>query len=68
MSNITYSEVCENAKLARENALLGKYDSALVYYQGLLQQIQKVLITSKEPSMKQKWQIVSIMISHIISL
>lgn len=59
MSTITYSEICENAKLARENALLGKYDSALVYYQGLLQQIQKILITSKEPDMKQKWQVVS---------
>ena len=56
--SISYSEICENARLARENALLGKYDSALVYYQGVLQQIQKILIQAKEPSRKQKWQVV----------
>ena len=60
MSSISYNEICENAKLARENALLGQYDSALVYYQGLLQQIQKVLMQAKEPSRKQKWQVVSV--------
>jgi len=52
-----YSEICENARLARENALLGQYDSALVYYQGVLQQIQKLMIIVKEPSRKQKWQV-----------
>jgi len=57
MSSISYNEICENAKLARENALLGQYDSALVYYQGLLQQIQKVLLQAKDPSRKQKWQV-----------
>lgn len=57
MSHTIYNEICENARLARENALLGKYDSALVYYQGVLQQIQKLLIQAKEPSRKQKWQV-----------
>ena len=56
----SYSEICENARLARENALLGQYDSALVYYQGVLTQIQKLMIQVKEPSRKQKWQVVSI--------
>lgn len=57
MSNASYNEICENARLARENALLGKYDSALVYYQGVLQQIQKILVQAKEPSRKQRWQV-----------
>ena len=56
----SYSEICENARLARENALLGQYDSALVYYQGVLTQKQKLMIQVKEPSRKQKWQVVSI--------
>ena len=60
MANIDYNEICENARFARENALLGKYESALVYYQGVLQQIQKILIQSKEPARKQKWQVVCI--------
>lgn len=55
-----YNEICENTRLARENALLGQYDSALVYYQGVLQQIQKLIVQLKEPSRKQKWQVVSI--------
>ncbi|XP_057306075.1 katanin p60 ATPase-containing subunit A1-like [Hydractinia symbiolongicarpus] len=52
-----YNEICENTRLARENALLGQYDSALVYYQGVLQQIQKLIVQIKEPSRKQKWQV-----------
>lgn len=59
MSSVIYNEICENTRLARENALLGKYESALVYYQGVLQQIQKILVQAKEPTRKQKWQVVS---------
>ena len=28
-----FNDVVENARLARENALLGQYDTSLVYYQ-----------------------------------
>lgn len=52
-----YNEIAENTRLARENALLGQYDSSLVYYQGVLQQIQKLVLQSKEPSRKQEWQV-----------
>lgn len=41
--------------MGRECALLGSYDSAQVYYQAVLQQIQKLLLTNDATS-KQKWQ------------
>jgi len=50
------SDIQENVKTARENALLGSYDTSQVYYQGALQQIQKHLITVADPARKQKWQ------------
>jgi len=50
------SDVQENIKSARENALLGSYDTSQVYYQGALQQIQKHLSSITDPTRKQKWQ------------
>merc|ERR1712151_701931 len=55
--SINYNEIAENTRLARENALLGQYDSSLVYYQGVLQQIQKLVLQSKQPARKQEWQV-----------
>jgi len=55
--SVNYNEIAENTRLARENALLGQYDSSLVYYQGVLQQIQKLVQQAKEPSRKQEWQV-----------
>jgi katanin p60 ATPase-containing subunit A1 len=52
----TLGDICENVKSARENALLGNYETSQVYYQGALQQIQKLLITITDPVRKQKWQ------------
>ena len=54
--SVSHTEICENTKLARENALFGNYDNSLVYYQGVLQQIQKLLVTVKEPSRRERWQ------------
>ncbi|XP_078255185.1 katanin p60 ATPase-containing subunit A1-like isoform X1 [Rhinoraja longicauda] len=48
-------EISENVKLGREFALLGNYDSALVYYQGVVEQIQKYLSSVRDPTYKQKW-------------
>lgn len=49
-------EICENAKMAREYALLGNYDTSLVYYQGVIQQIQKHIQQLKDDAiMKQEW-------------
>uniref|UniRef100_H2YHY0 Katanin p60 ATPase-containing subunit A1 n=1 Tax=Ciona savignyi TaxID=51511 RepID=H2YHY0_CIOSA len=50
-------EICENVKMGREYALLGNYDTALVYYQGVLQQIQKRLQTLNHDSeTRSLWQ------------
>lgn len=57
---MSLTEISENTKMGRENALLGNYDTSLVYYQGVIQQIQKLLLTIKDPSRKQKWQQVNL--------
>jgi len=56
MASSVLSEIQENIKLARENALLGSYDTSQVYFQGALQQIQKYLTSCADPVHKQKWQ------------
>jgi katanin p60 ATPase-containing subunit A1 len=48
-------EIVDNVKMAREYALLGNYDTALVYFQGVLQQIQKHIVAIVDPVRKQKW-------------
>lgn len=48
--------ISENVKLAREYALLGNYDSAMVYYQGVLDQMNKYLSSVKDTYLQQKWQ------------
>lgn len=49
-------EICENTKMGREYALLGNYETSMVYYQGVLQQIQKMLASIREPDRKHRWQ------------
>jgi hypothetical protein len=53
--------IVENVKLAREYALLGNYDSAMVYYQGVLDQMNKYLYSVKDTHLRQKWQQVRVM-------
>ncbi|XP_061098236.1 katanin p60 ATPase-containing subunit A1 [Conger conger] len=48
-------EISENVKLAREYALLGNYSSAVVCYQGVLEQI-KMLFSVRDSALQQKWQ------------
>lgn len=54
--SMTVYMITENVKLAREYALLGNYDSASVYYQGVLDQMNKHLYSIKEPPLQLKWQ------------
>ena len=55
-TKMSLAEICENAKMAREYALLGNYDTSLVYYQGVIQQIQKHIQQLKDDAiMKQEW-------------
>lgn len=56
---VSINEICENTKLAREMALMGNYETAGVYYQGVVQQIHKLLISIADPTRKGKWQLVS---------
>ena len=56
VKEMSLAEICENAKMAREYALLGNYDTSLVYYQGVIQQIQKHIQQLKDDAiMKQEW-------------
>ncbi|TNN41885.1 Katanin p60 ATPase-containing subunit A-like 1 [Liparis tanakae] len=49
------AEICDNAKKGREYALLGNYDSSMVYYQGVIQQIHKHCQSLRDPALKAKW-------------
>ena len=49
-------DISENVKMGREYALLGNYDTASVYYQGVLQQIHKHMITVKDHNTRSHWQ------------
>ncbi|NWX63986.1 KATL1 protein, partial [Promerops cafer] len=50
------AEICDNAKKGREYALLGNYDSSMVYYQGVIQQIHRHCQSIRDPAIKGKWQ------------
>lgn len=50
-------EVTENVKQAREQALLGNYDDAKVFYAGAIQGIQRLLALERhDQSSKEKWK------------
>ena len=53
---VSINDICENTKLAREMALMGNYESSTVYYQGVIQQIHRLLMTIEDPTRKSKWQ------------
>lgn len=52
----TSKDICDNIQLAREMSLLGNYDEAEVYYEGLLQMISRFLIGIPDQIRKDKWQ------------
>lgn len=56
---VSVGEICENTKLAREMTLTGNYDSAIVYYEGTIQMIHRLLMMIADPTRKSKWQLVS---------
>ena len=43
-------------QLAREMSLMGNYETASVYYQGVIQQIHRLLSGLDDPGRKMKWQ------------
>ncbi|XP_064488476.1 katanin p60 ATPase-containing subunit A-like 1 [Ornithodoros turicata] len=55
--NISITDICQNTRMGRECALLGNYESAIVYYQGVVQQIHRLLQTiNTDPVRKDRWQ------------
>ncbi|XP_065095901.1 katanin p60 ATPase-containing subunit A-like 1 [Ochlerotatus camptorhynchus] len=58
MAGLTTSEICENTKLAREMAVMGNYDSAGIYYEGVLQMLRRLLTGISEPIRKGKWTMI----------
>ena len=53
---VSINDICENTKLAREMALTGNYDTSTVYYQGVIQQIHRLLGSIIDSNRKAKWQ------------
>ena len=49
-------QVSENVKQAREQALVGNYGDAVVFYGGAIQGVQQLLKQTVEPDKKQKWK------------
>lgn len=65
--SISITDICENTKMGREFALLGNYETALVYYQGVVQQIHRLLQSINDPIRKERWQEVSEIYSHLFN-
>lgn len=64
MSKSSIAEICENAKLARDMALTGNYDSACIYYEGLQGLLSRLVSETNDNLRKGKW----IMVRCIILL
>ena len=58
-SVVSYREICDNVKMAREAAILGSYDSSTAYYQGVILQISRLISCSTDPVKRSKWTEVS---------
>ena len=43
-------------KQAREQALVGNYDDARVFYSGAIQGVQQLVMQTVEPDKKRKWR------------
>ena len=52
----TTQNVSENVKQAREQALLGCYEEAQVYYKGAVQDIRQLLKQTNDLDMTEKWK------------
>ncbi|OXA50303.1 katanin p60 ATPase-containing subunit A-like 1 [Folsomia candida] len=54
--SVQINEILRNAELAREQALVGNYEMSTVYYQGVVQQIHRLLATIVDPTRRTRWQ------------
>ncbi|KAL9889995.1 katanin p60 ATPase-containing subunit A-like 1 isoform X1 [Glossina fuscipes] len=58
MAKTSIAEICENAKLARDMALTGNYDSASIYYEGLQGMLARMISSTADPLRKGKWTMI----------
>ena len=49
------SDMENQMKMSREHALLGNYEASLVYFDGVVAQIQQHLRTLDDPHLRQQW-------------
>lgn len=63
MATVSTSAICENAKLAREKALMGNYDTASIYYETVSQMLQKLLLGIGDPVRRGKWTLIQAQIA-----
>lgn len=59
MAKTSTAEICENAKMAREMALTGNYDSAAIYYEGLQGMLSRMVTSINDPLRKGKWEMIN---------
>lgn len=59
MAKTSIVEICENAKMAREMALTGNYDSAAIYYEGLQGMLSRMVMSTTDPLRKGKWGMIN---------
>lgn len=59
MAKTSIAEICENAKMAREMALTGNYDSAAIYYEGLQGMLSRMISSTADPIRKGKWGMIN---------
>ncbi|OXB55039.1 hypothetical protein ASZ78_008005 [Callipepla squamata] len=50
------AEICDNAQKGRDYALVGNYDSSMLYYRGVIEQIQRRCQLIRDPAIKGEWQ------------
>ncbi|XP_017461369.1 PREDICTED: katanin p60 ATPase-containing subunit A1-like isoform X3 [Rhagoletis zephyria] len=59
MAKTSIAEICENAKLARDMAYTGNYDSACIYYEGLGGMLDRMVKSTTDSLRKSKWRLIA---------
>ncbi|CAD6992128.1 katanin p60 ATPase-containing subunit A-like 1 [Ceratitis capitata] len=59
MAKTSIAEICENAKLARDMAYTGNYDSACIYYEGLGGLLDRMVKSTNDALRKSKWKLIA---------
>lgn len=56
MSQFDLTDTVDNTKQAREATLTGKYEEAIVLYEGVIHTINRHVTQTRDQDSKQKWQ------------